>query len=105
MEKKVNLMKKLNFIESLEIHSKPPESLSAELQSLWWIKKGNWEKAHDLAQDAGTRNGDWIHAYLHRVEGDLGNASYWYSRAGKPKACSNLVDEWEEIVRELTDRE
>ena len=101
MEKKVNQMKKPSFIESLETDSEPPESLGTELQSLWWIKKGNWEQAHDLAQDAGTRNGDWIHAHLHRVEGDLGNASYWYRCAEKPQPKLNLKDEWEEIVREL----
>lgn len=101
MEEKVNLMKKPNFIEPLETDSEPPESLSTELQSLWWIKKGNWEKAHDLAQDAGTRNGDWIHAHLHRVEGDLGNASYWYSRAGKPNCQTSLPEEWESLVKHI----
>lgn len=101
MEKKVNQMKKPSFIESLETDSEPPESLGTELQSLWWIKKGNWEKAHDLAQDAGTRNGDWIHAHLHRVEGDLGNASYWYSRAGKKNCLTTTEEEWNSILETL----
>jgi len=98
-------MKMSEFLSSIEEREEPASEWTNELKALWWCKKGNWVKAHDLAQDAGSREGDWIHAHLHRVEGDLGNASYWYSRAGKPKACSNLVDEWEEIVRELTDRE
>ena len=98
-------MKMSEFLSSIEEREEPASESTNELKALWWCKKGNWVKAHDLAQDVGSREGDWIHAHLHRVEGDLGNASYWYSRAGKPKACSSLVDEWEEIVRELTDRE
>ena len=101
MEKKVSLMQITDFLKSLETSLEPPNSLSTELQSLWWIKKGNWEKAHDLAQDAATRNGDWIHAYLHRVEGDLGNASYWYSRAGKKNCLTTTKEEWNSILETL----
>ena len=60
---------------------------------------GNWEKAHDLAEDEGSKDGDWVHAYLHRVEGDLGNAAYWYKRASRPvKQKESLEEEWKEIV-------
>ena len=77
----------------------PPEELSMCLQALWWENKGDWERAHEIAQDAGSREGDWVHAYLHRVEGDLGNAGYWYRRAGKPaKGKESLREEWEELV-------
>lgn len=64
-------------------------------------KKGNWENAHELAQSAGSVEGDWVHAYLHREEGDLGNAAYWYSRAGKPVCHTSLPVEWEKMVKEL----
>ena len=94
-------MKKSNFLESLTNDPKPPESLSSELQSLWWIKKGDWEKAHDLAQDACSKEGDWIHAHLHRAEGDLGNASYWYSRAGKKNCVTTTEAEWDSILETI----
>ena len=69
------------FLTSISSEVQPDPSLSDCLQALWWAQKGNWDKAHDLAQDEGTSSGDWIHAYLHRLEGDLGNAAYWYNRA------------------------
>ena len=63
-------------------------------------KKGNWEKSHDLAQEVENEDGSWIHAYLHRVEGDLGNAAYWYRRAQKPiKQRESLEDEWLELAK------
>jgi len=100
MEKEI---KKMNFIEFLGTldNDHPDEELSPEIRSLWWIKKGNWEIAHQIAQDAGTKRGDWIHAHLHRVEGDLGNASYWYSRAGKPNCQNSLTEEWEFLVKDI----
>ena len=71
------------------------------LKALWHDAKGDWERAHDLAQSAGNSNGDWVHAYLHRVEGDLGNASYWYNRIGKPRFEGSLKSEWASIVESL----
>lgn len=71
------------------------------LQALWFDGKEDWESAHNMAQNVNTSEGSWVHAYLHRKEGDLGNASYWYSRAGKPMAKNSLAEEWEEIVRAL----
>ncbi|MFK7845260.1 MAG: hypothetical protein AB8G77_08160 [Rhodothermales bacterium] len=69
--------------------------------ALWKAGRGDWDGAHDLVQDGDGQNDAWIHAYLHRAEGDLGNASYWYRRAGKPVAHGSLEDEWENIVRVL----
>ena len=68
-------MNKAEIFNSTESLAEPPPTLSLELQSLWWLKKGDWDKAHDLAQDVGSKQGDWIHAHLHRIEGDLANAA------------------------------
>ena len=65
---------------------------------MWYDAKGNWDRAHDLAQEIHNNEGSWIHAYLHRKEGDEGNAAYWYHRADKPVCNSSLQDEWENIV-------
>lgn len=78
--------------------SHPPAELSQALQALWFDGKGEWDKAHDLAQEIHSRDGSWIHAYLHRKEGDLGNASYWYHRADRPVSKLPLQEEWEELV-------
>jgi hypothetical protein len=79
----------------------PAPDLDAPLAALWWAAKGNWDEAHRIAQDQETRDAAWVHAYLHRVEGDLGNAGYWYRRAGKPVAAGSLETEWVEIVSAL----
>lgn len=77
----------------------PPQDLTGLLKALWWDAKGDWNKAHKIAQDIGSRDAAWVHAYLHRREGDEGNASYWYSRAGRPKSRASLDQEREDIVR------
>lgn len=82
----------------------PPQDISAPLTALWWAAKGDWGKAHAIAQDDAGAEASWVHAYLHRVEGDLGNASYWYRRAGKPVATDALAAEWERIVTALLER-
>ncbi len=69
--------------------------------ALCWEARGDWEKAHLIAQDVPTRDGAWVHAYLHRSEGDLGNAGYWYRQAGRPIHKGSLDQEWEEIVDAL----
>ena len=74
------------------------------LLALWWDGKGSWEKAHEIAQDVSGSDGAWVHAYLHRKEGDEGNASYWYRRAGRTVAHGDLKAEWEAIVKEMLDR-
>ena len=76
----------------------PPTGLSPTLLALWHDAKGDWEEAHGLAQDIDGKDGAWIHAYLHRKEGDEANAGYWYRRAGRPHARVALNEEWEEIV-------
>jgi hypothetical protein len=78
-----------------------PEELSPPLRAMWEVAKGNWNVAHAIAQDIDDRTGSWIHAYLHRKEGDLGNAGYWYRRAGQPTAHDTLEDEWARIVSAL----
>jgi len=79
----------------------PPEELSDVVKALWWDAKDDWSRAHETAQDVNNADGAWVHAYLHRKEGDLGNAGYWYSRAGKPRSDDSLEEEWEAIAREL----
>ena len=79
----------------------PPADLSPLLQALWYDAQGDWDKAHDIAQEVHTNNGSWIHAYLHRKEGDNWNANYWYQRAGRSMPSSSLDEEWQSIVQEL----
>jgi len=79
----------------------PPPGLSGALQALWFDARGDWDKAHEQAQNDRTRDGSWVHAYLHRKEGDVGNAGYWYSRAGRPAVGGSLGDEWQTIVKAL----
>ncbi len=75
--------------------------LSLPLQALWHDDRGDWDRAHELAQAAAGKAGDWVHAYLHRKEGDAGNARYWYARAGRPEFRGSLADEWTAISAEL----
>ena len=79
-------------------NSKPPDKLSFYLKALWYDGIENWDKAHTLADAIHDKNGYWIHAYLHRKEGDLWNADYWYQKAGKTMSKDSLEKEWEEIV-------
>src|SRR5262249_35411188 len=82
----------------------PSTQLPSTLVALWHDAKGNWDAAHKVAQDIDDENGAWIHAYLHRKEGDAGNAEYWYRRAGKPVSKLSLAGEWEEIGGDLLQR-
>ena len=79
----------------------PPEGLSFALQTLWWDAKGDWDRAHECAQKDEGRTGSSVHAYLHRKEGDLRNAGYWYNRAGRAPAAGTLEQEWEALAGEL----
>ncbi len=79
----------------------PPGGLAAPLAALWWAAKGNWDRAHALVMDEASREAAWVHAYLHRVEGDLANARYWYGQAGRPPATALLEAEWAEIAQTL----
>jgi hypothetical protein len=92
-----------NFAEykSSLAESSPDESLSVYLQALWYDAKGDWNKAHTIIQDMPDKNASWIHAYLHRKEGDVSNADYWYSKAGRKRPVVSLEEEWEEIAKAL----
>ena len=79
----------------------PAPQLGAPLAALWWAARGDWDQAHRIVQDEETSLAAWVHAYLHRVEGDLGNAGYWYRRTGKPAATGSLEAEWEAIASTL----
>lgn len=79
----------------------PPPRLSLALIALWWDAKGNWAKAHESAQQDQGPQGAWVHAYLHRKEGDSSNAAYWYNRAGKSLTRSASETEWKEIAETL----
>lgn len=89
------------FVESTKAEPSPPHALSPALEALWWSRKGDWHKAHEICQDAGNSDGDWVHAHLHRVEGDEGNAAYWYSRAGREHPGNSTDQEWEQMTRQL----
>jgi hypothetical protein len=80
------------------------EAFEGPLLALWWDGRGNWEKAHEVAQDVDGPDGAWVHAYLHRKEGDASNAAYWYRRAGQPVASGDLRAEWEGMVTALLQR-
>ena len=88
------------FRNSLARSSAPP-GVSKALLAMWEDAKGNWNAAHAIAQEIDDSSGSWIHAYLHRKEGDLGNAAYWYRRANQPVARDTLEEEWQRIVSGL----
>ena len=79
----------------------PPAGLTPPLAALWHTAKGDWDQAHRIVMDEANTDAAWVHAYLHRVEGDLGNAGYWYRQAGRPPADGPLADEWTTIVAVL----
>jgi hypothetical protein len=79
----------------------PPAGLTHALAGLWWDGKGDWKQAHESAQQDEGKDGSWVHAYLHRKEGDQGNAAYWYNRADKQVCREPLDAEWVSIVTAL----
>jgi hypothetical protein len=83
------------------VGGEPPHGLSLPLMALWWDLKGDWERAHACAQGDESAAGSWVHAFLHRREGDLANAAYWYRRAGKPMPGHGLDEEWTTIAGTL----
>lgn len=85
------------FIKSLN-NPAPPAECNKYLKALWFEKNGDWDKAHEIVQDIHTSEGSWIHAYLHRVEGDESNAGYWYFRAKQPFCKLPLKEEWEQLL-------
>ncbi len=88
------------FTDSLG-SDEPDHSWGAPLKALWFDKNGFWEKAHDLIQHDQEGPGAWVHAYLHRKEGDIWNADYWYRRADKVRPHVSLSEEWEHLVKAL----
>jgi hypothetical protein len=88
------------FLETLHPSANPPAGLSPELASLWLTKAERWREAHEIAQDLPTKMGSWIHGLLHAIEGDFGNAAYWYRLAGEsPINAFEIPAEWERLVR------
>ena len=81
--------------------ARPPAGLSPALAALWHLARDEWDAAHHAAQSDRSRDGSWVHAHLHRVEGDLANAGYWYRRAERPASEAALDAEWEEIAAAL----
>lgn len=91
-------MNKDEFIQAIAQYEQCPSSLPKPLQAMWYAKKGDWDMAHEISQSANDADSAWVHAYLHRKEGDLGNARYWYKRSGQPEFKASLDSEWEHIV-------
>jgi hypothetical protein len=91
------------FRESIARDSAPPADAGSALQALWHDARGDWERAHVCAQADEGGDAAWVHAYLHRKEGDLGNASYWYRRATQKTPAANfaLSAEWAQIAEAL----
>ena len=94
-------MNTAEFLTSVQTDAEPPSSLSRELQSLWQACKGDWDRAHQIVQDIPSPEGSWVHANLHREEGDLGNARYWYARAGKSESTVPVDEERKQIIEAL----
>ena len=92
----------LKTFKSSTKKNKPPKDISPCLEAMWYQANGNWDEAHRIAQSEKSPAGSWVHAFLHRVEGDIDNASYWYRLADRPVCTSSLNDEWEKIVVALT---
>ena len=90
----------------------PPADLELPLQALWWLKKGSlktgaaWRQAHEICQAAeGDKPFDWVHALVHLIEGDLGNADYWYRNAGEHRVGADAAKEWDHIAAELAGKQ
>ena len=88
------------FTLSLQNNS-PPKEINPLLVALWYDAKGDWESSHSIAQDIETKDGALIHAYLHRKEGDIWNADYWYRNAGRKRPDIPLKEEWNSLVKEF----
>ncbi len=84
-----------------EFEAAEASAFAGPLLALWWDGRGDWERAHEVAQEIETPDGAWVHAYLHRKEGDVANAGYWYRRAGRPAVTGDLRVEWERMVGEM----
>ena len=93
-----------DFTQSVETDSAPPAALSNPEKALWLVKNDQWDASHAVVDDIPGEIGSWIHAHLHLIEGDLGNAGYWYRRANRPARSRKEIDaEWEELARFVTE--
>src|SRR5262249_29494723 len=99
----VRCMDSVTFKQSLD-HAAPPAGLAGPLEGLWWAARGDWDRAHRIVQDDASREAAWVHAYLHRVHGDLPKAGYWSRPAGEPVARGALDAEWDAIAAVLLTR-
>lgn len=88
------------FTDSIN-NSIPPKGSNIYMHAMWYDAKGDWHKAHSLVDSLHDETACWVHAYLHRKEGDVGNANYWYRKAGKQIPAVSLQQEWEQIVNAL----
>ena len=91
-------------VDELRAAARPPAGLGKPLEALWYAGRGDWERAHRIAMSAKSRDAAWVHAYLHRQEGDLDNARYWYRQAKRPEFTGTLEEEWAVIAGDLLDR-
>ena len=89
-----------SFVRSLD-RAEPPDSATPMLRAVWHGLHGEWDAAHELAQAQDDAEGAWVHAWLHRIEGDVGNADYWYRRANRPSRRDDTRGEGLEIARAL----
>lgn len=89
------------FANSIKKEKAPDENLPPALQALWWDGAGDFNKAHEICQSHHGRPVAWVHGYLHRKEGDLSNAGYWYGRAGKARHEGTVEEEWARITQSL----
>jgi len=99
----VQAMDESQFYASLQ-HADPPTDLAAPLVALWYDARGDWQRAHAIVQAEATAQAAWVHAYLHRKEGDLSNAQYWYQRAGASDPDYGLAEEWRNLATALLDQ-
>jgi len=89
------------FLAHIESSKAPEPDMPRTVASLWWDRKGDWDQAHAIAQTIPTVQGSAVHAYLHREEGVLWNADYWYRRAGRKRPTVPLADEWAALAQEM----
>jgi hypothetical protein len=95
-----NAVNSADFVHTLD-QNEPPPGLGAPLQALWWDARGEWQRAHTIVDELETASGMSVHAYLHRKENDIGNAAYWYGRAGRAFPEDALNEEWARLLEEL----
>ena len=91
-------MKTITEFKDSLLSDQPPADLSEQLKSLWYDGKDDWHRAHTEVDQSVGRASAWVHAYLHRKEGDIWNADYWYTRAGQRRPNVSLTEEWENLV-------